>query len=213
MVVGVIVLFFQIHWLVGVVLTTFVALVFTFLIAIGRRATPLWKVLRQVNADFSSFLGEHLIGTEDIRANGAPNAIMLRFYRLLRRWQVANRNAEFVSYLTGSTLLLLFIIGSALTLGLGAYLWSISVVTVGTVYLMFTYTDYLVEPLSEVQTYLQDLQQAEACLQRIEELLHTQPIIVDGKEQMLLPKGALSVECCDVSFGYVERRNLNLIQP
>ena len=210
-VVGVLVVFFQISPLVGVVLTVFVALVFTFLRAMGRRATPLWKVLRQINADFSSFLGEHLVGTEDIRANGATEAIMLSFYRLLRRWQVANRKAEFVSYATGSIMLFLFIVGSALTLSLGAYLWSIGIVTVGTVYLMFVYTDLMVGPLDQIQLDLLDLQQARACIQRIEELLDIQPTIVDGKEP--LPTGALSVECCNVSFGYVENEpvlhNLN----
>ncbi len=204
LVIGVVVLFFQISWLVGVVLTAFVVLVFSFLMTIGRRATPLWKVLRQVNADFSSFLGEHLVGTEDIRANGATQAIMLRFYRLLRRWQVANSKAEFVSYTTGATLLLMFILGSALTLGLGAYLWSVGVATVGTVYVMFTYTDRLTDPLDQIQIQLQDLQQAEASIQRVEELLHTQPTIIDGKEQVPLPTGALSVEWRDVSFGYTQ---------
>ena len=96
----------------------------------------------------------------------------------------------------------MFIVGSALTLVLGAYLWSISAVTVGTVYLMFTYTDRLADPLDQIQIELQDLQQAGACIQRIEELLHTQATIVDGKEQLPLPTGALSVDCCNVSFGY-----------
>ena len=202
MVVGVLILFFQISWLVGVVMTVFSALVFAFLTVMGRRATPLWKVLRQTSADFSSFLGEHLIGMEDIRANGATEAIMLRFYRLVRRWQRANSKAEFVSYFTGSTLVFLFIVGSALVLALGAYLWSIGIATVGTVYVMFRYTDNLADPLDQIQLQLQDLQQAAACIQRIEELLYAQPTIVDGREQTQLPQGALSVECCDVTFGY-----------
>lgn len=202
MVVGVLILFFQINWLVGAVMTAFSTLVFAFLSGMGRRATPLWKVLRQANADFSSFLGEHLVGTEDIRANGAMEAIMLRFYRLLRRWQHANSKAEFISYVTGSTLLFLFIVGSALVLALGAYLWSIGLATVGTVYVMFNYTDKLADPLDQIQLQLQDLQQAEACMQRIEELLHAQPTIVDGEEQTPLPSEALSVECRNVTFGY-----------
>ncbi len=202
MVVGVLILFFQISWLVGIVMTVFSALVFTFLMMMGRSATPLWKVLRQTSADFSSFLGEHLIGMEDIRANGATEAIMLRFYRLIRRWQRANGKAEFVSYFTGSTLLFLFIVGCALVLALGAYLWSIGVATVGTVYVMYRYTDNLADPLDQLQLELQDLQQATACIQRIEELLYTQPTIVDGTEPAQLPQGALSVECCNVTFGY-----------
>lgn len=207
-VIGILILFFQISPLVGIVLTVFVALVFAFLRAMGRRATPLLKVLRQVYADFSSFLGEHLVGTEDIRANGATEAIMLRFYRLLRRWREANRKAEFVSYATGATLMFLFIVGSVLTLSLGAYLWSIGVVTVGTVYLMFVYTDLLVGPLDQIQLDLLDLQQAGACIQRIEELLEIQPTIVDGKEQIPLPTGALSVEWCEVSFGYSDEDHI-----
>ena len=139
---------------------------------------------------------------EDIRANGATEAIMLRFYRLVRRWQRANSKAEFVSYFTGSTLVFLFIVGSALVLALGAYLWSIGIATVGTVYVMFRYTDNLADPLDQIQLQLQDLQQAAACIQRIEELLHAQPTVMDGKEQAQLPQGALSVECCDVTFGY-----------
>jgi len=201
MVVGVLILFFQISWLVGIVMTAFSALVFAFLALMGRRATPLWKVLRQASADFSSFLGEHLVGAEDIRANGATEAIMLRFYRVVRRWQRANSKAEFITYFTGSTLLFLFIVGSALVLALGAYLWSIGAATVGTVYVMFNYTDKLADPLDQIQQQLQDLQQAEAWMQRIEELLHSQPTIVDGTAQTLL-QGALSVECCDVTFGY-----------
>ncbi|GAC1628931.1 MAG: ABC transporter ATP-binding protein [Ktedonobacteraceae bacterium] len=204
MVIGVLVLFFQISWLVGIVLTIFVTLAFVLLSTIWRLVLPLQLALRQVNADFSSFLGEHLVGMEDIRSNGATEAIMLRFYRLLQRWQPVNSKAEFVGYLTGSVLLLVFILGSALTLSLGAYLWSIGAVTVGTVYLMFTYTDHLSAPLEEIQTQLQDLQQAEACIQRIEALLHIQPTIVDGKAKTPLPMGALSVECRSVSFGYGE---------
>ena len=202
LVAGVLILFFQIDWRVGMALTCFVVLVFAFLVAFGRRATPRWKVLRQVNADFASFLGEHLIGMEDIRANGATQAIMLRFYRLLRRWNVANSKAEFISYLTGAALLLFFIMGSALTLALGAYLWSIGVVTVGVVYVMFSYVDRLSRPLDEIQTQLQDLQQATACIQRVEELLHAHSSLVDGNAS--LPVGALSVECRAASFGYAE---------
>jgi len=48
------------------------------------------------------------------------------------------------------------------------------------------------------------LQQVEACIQRIEELLCIQPMIVDGQERAPLSPGATSVECRDVSFGYNE---------
>src|SRR3989440_1961478 len=181
LVLGVLILLFQVNWLVGLAMSAFAALALVILMLIRRRAIPYWVQLRQVNADFSSFLEEQLTGIEDIRGNGATHAVMRLFYLLLRRWLPVNRKAEFLDYLLGATTLLIFIFGSALSLSLGAYLWSISVVSVGTVYLMWSYTDRISGPIQEIQTQLQDLQQAEACMHRIAELFQTQPTIRDGR--------------------------------
>ncbi len=181
LVLGVLILLFQVNWLVGLAMSTFAALALVILMLIRRRAIPYWVQLRQVNADFSSFLEEQLTGIEDTRGNGATHAVMRLFYLLLRRWLPVNRKAEFLDYLLGATTLLIFIFGSALSLSLGAYLWSISVITVGTVYLMWSYTDRISGPIQEIQTQLQDLQQAEACMHRIAELFQTQPTIRDGR--------------------------------
>ena len=201
LVLGVLILLFQVNWLVGLAMTTFAALALVILMLIRRRAIPYWVQLRQVNADFSSFLEEQLTGIEDTRGNGATHAVMRLFYLLLRRWLPVNRKAEFLDYLLGATTLLIFIFGSALSLSLGAYLWSISVVSVGTVYLMWSYTDRISGPIQEIQTQLQDLQQAEACMHRIAELFQTQPTIRDGKGS-LPSHGAFAVKFRDVSFAY-----------
>src|SRR5258708_29420036 len=86
---------------------------------------------------------------------------------------------------------LIFVCGSALALMLGAYLWSIKLITLGTVYLMFRYTDMLSQPLDEIQTQFQDLQQAEPCIQRVEELLHAKPSLQDHGSTPV-PRGALA---------------------
>lgn len=85
---------------------------------------------------------------------------------------------------------------------LGAYLWSIHLATVGTVYLLFAYTDMLSQPIQQIQIQLQDLQQAEAAIQRIEELLHTQSALPDDGKKTL-PAGPLAVTLENVLFGYV----------
>lgn len=86
-------------------------------------------------------------------------------------------------------------------MALGAYLWSIGAMTIGTVYLIFTYTDILSTPIGAIQTQLQDLQQAEACIQRIEELFRIQSAITNAGNASL-PTDALAVEFKDVSFRY-----------
>jgi ATP-binding cassette subfamily B protein/ATP-binding cassette subfamily C protein len=188
-------------------MSTFAAFALVILMLIRRRAIPYWVQLRQVNADFSSFLEEQLTGIEDARGNGATTAVMRLFYLLLRRWQLINRKAEFLDYLLGATTLLIFIFGSALSLSLGAYLWSIGAVSIGTVYLMWSYTDRISGPIGEIQTQLQDLQQAEACMQRIAELYQMQPSIRDGKGN-LKSHDAFEVEFRDVSFAYTPSESI-----
>lgn len=97
--------------------------------------------------------------------------------------------------------LFLFVCGSTLSLALGTYLWSRGAISIGTIYLLYSYTDQLSQPVQQIQTQLQNLQQSEACIRRIEELLATQPALVDGPGDPLAA-GPLSVDFADVSFGY-----------
>ena len=202
MLIGILALFFVVDWRVGVTMTAFATLAFLILMYLNHRAIPLWKASRQVIADVFGFLGEHLAGTEDMRANGATDFVMRGFYLQLRRWLPISLKSIMAGTTMGATTLLLFICGSGLALSLGAYLWSMGAITVGTVYLIFSYTDRLSQPIGQLQTQLQDLQQAAACIQRIEELLHTTSALRD-EGSAVLPSGALSVDFQDVSFGYV----------
>jgi len=201
--VAILVLFFNISWLAGIAMSVFSLAVLLLLVYLRRRAIPFWVEQRQMSAIFYGFLSERLGGTEDIRANGATAYILHRFYLLLRQWLPIFRKATVAGADMGIITLFLFVCGSALALMLGAYLWSIRVITVGTVYLMFAYTDLLSQPINQIQTQLQNLQQAEACMQRVEELLATTSVLSDGQGAPL-PQGALSVDFRDVSFSYVE---------
>ena len=161
---GVLVLLFLISWFVGVIMALFAIFSFVILLFLRKRAIPLQLALRQMSATFFSFISEYLISTEDVRAIGAVEYIMRRFYLLLRRWRPIYGRAVTASNITTITALFLFIAGNAIALSLGAYLWSIKAVSVGTVYLIFAYTDLLAQPLKQIQIQLQDLQQAEACI-------------------------------------------------
>jgi len=198
---GIIIAFYLIDWRVGAVMSAVAVVAFVILLSINRRGLPYWVKLRQVNADYSSFLGEYLAGAEDIRGNGAASFVMLRFYELLRRWWPLYRKANYLDYALGSTGLFIFVCASALAFTLGAYLWSIGAVTVGTVYVMWSYTDMLSTPISRLQNQLQDFQKAQAAVQRIDDLLRTRPAIRDGAGTPL-PTDALSVSFADVSFSY-----------
>jgi len=121
----ILVLFFLIDWRVGVTMTVFSMGVLLLMLLFQRRIVPYFVKLRQVNADFSSFLGERLAATEDIAGNGAAAAVMRQFYLLLRRWLPINAKAKFADFAMGGFIMFAFILGSCLSLIVGAYLWSI----------------------------------------------------------------------------------------
>ncbi|HEY5005384.1 MAG TPA: ABC transporter ATP-binding protein [Ktedonobacteraceae bacterium] len=203
---GILILFFTISWLVGVVMSAFSVVVLLILMRMRRRITPLWKAERQMSAIFYGFLSERLGGTEDIRANGATAYIMRRFYMLVREWYPIRRRAVVNGNFMFIVAIFTFTCGSALALALGTYLWSIGAITVGTVYLLFSYTDKLSQPIQQIQSQLQDLQQAEACMIRTEELLRITSALPDGKEnfpRLGADEEQTGIEFDNVTFGYV----------
>ncbi|HTK11562.1 MAG TPA: ABC transporter ATP-binding protein [Ktedonobacteraceae bacterium] len=200
---AILVLFFTINWLVGVVMTLYSAVAMLVLMYLRRWVIPAWKAERGQSAIFYGFLGERLGGTEDIRGNGATAYVMRRFYLLVRHWFPIRRRAAMMGEMTWIVALFLFVCGSALVLATGTYLWSLGLLTIGTIYLLFSYTDLLSQPLQQIQTQLQDLQQAEACIQRVEELLTLKPSLVDGAEPLAHHGEAFAVSMQHVTFGYI----------
>ncbi|GCE15918.1 ABC transporter ATP-binding protein [Tengunoibacter tsumagoiensis] len=201
--IGVLILFYTISLLVGLSMTIFVIFAFVALTAIRRRSISVWKQKREMSALFFGFLEERLRGTEDIRANGATGYTMRTFFQMRRLyWPINLRSAFAVISLYGGSQIL-FAIGTALTLGLGGYLWSTKSITLGTAYLLYSYMNRLNWPIQQIQSQFQDLQQAEASMKRVEELFNTQSALQDGPGTPL-PAGPLSVDFEGMTFGYLE---------
>jgi ATP-binding cassette subfamily B protein/ATP-binding cassette subfamily C protein len=188
-------------WRAGSALSLFTLTALSTLIRLRSLAVPYWGALRQISAEFFGFLGEHLAGTEDIRANGAISYVMHRFYGILRRWRPLYHKARLVGTVLWGTTIGLFAIGNAIAFAVGAYLWNQGGITIGNVYLLFHYTNLLREPIEQIRTQLEDLQQAEASIYRIRDLFQVKSRLSAGGNKPL-PKGALSVAFENVSFSY-----------
>ena len=215
--VGVLVLLFREDWRVGLAFTLFVSVALAALLKIRGIAVPHWMAARQSSADFYGFLEERLSGTEDIRSRGANGYTMRRLYQLIRERFHKERKAAMMGPVIGATATALFTVGYAIAFAAGAYLFSAGLMTIGTVYLVFHYTEMLNRPVAQITAQMEDFQKAVASIKRIEELYHTRSKIEDGPGTPV-PVGALSVEMEDVSFGYAADdmilRNLSFrLQP
>ena len=199
--IGVLVLLFREDWRVGLGMTLFALLALVILLRIRHIAVPFWTAVREASADFFGFLGEQLIGTEDIRGNGATGYVMRRFHEKLRAWLPVSRQASIAGAAMWMTTLTVFTAGNALAFGLGAYLFSMGGITLGTVYIIFHYTELLLGPIEQIRSQLQDLQKADASIARVDELFRTRTRLEDTGTAPL-PAGALAVAFQNVSFHY-----------
>jgi len=199
--IGVLVMLFSIDALVGVVVTGFTGLALLVVNRLRGVGVPRWSAARQASADLFGFLEERLAGTEDIRANGATDDVLRRLQTRSRHLLQRQRAAAVVGSATGLSTTVFLTLGTALALGVGAYRFTAGAITLGTVYVIFSYTELLRRPVEQITRQLQDLQQASAGLRRVSELLQLRPAIRDGSG-VPLPTGPLSVDFAAVTFGY-----------
>ena len=200
---GVLGLLYHVDWRVGLGLSAFVALAVTATLRIRAVATPAWAVERQASADFYGFLGEYLAGLEDIRSSGAGAFVLRRCAEVMRSWLAVTHKAQMWGYAMVATSEGLFTLGTAVAFALSAMLFKDGTLTIGTAYLIFQYTEMLRKPTEQIRKEVQDLQQADASMGRVESLLATARCMVDGPGTAL-PPGRLAAELDGVSFGYAE---------
>jgi ATP-binding cassette subfamily B protein len=201
LVVGILALLFFEGWVVGAGMTVFVIVAMYAIQRVRRYAIPHWGKLRQISAEFYGFLGEHLEGTEDTRANGATGFVLHKFHSLVRRWLPVRLRAFMGWASMWITTIVVFTIGNAIAFALSAYLWKKGAISIGTVYMIFYYTELMAKPIEKIRTQLEDLQKADASIVRIRQLLETEPAIRDGAGTPI-PAGPLSVEFERVAFSY-----------
>ncbi|KOU53210.1 ABC transporter [Streptomyces sp. WM6378] len=96
-------------------------------------------------------------------------------------------------------------LGQVAMLALGGWLATRGEITLGTFVAFSTYLAQLVGPVRMLAMVLTVGQQARAGVERVLELIDTEPSIEDGKEE-LSPDAPATVEFDDVSFGYDDER-------
>jgi ATP-binding cassette, subfamily B, bacterial len=201
LILGILALLFRVDWRVGFGLSAFVTLTLIGIVRIRAIATPFWAADRQASADFYGFLGEYLAGLEDVRSSGAGAFVLRRCAEVMRSWLAVTLKAQMLGYVMVATSQGLFALGAVVALALCATLFRSGTLTIGAVYLIFQYTEMLRQPTDQIRREVQDLQQADASIGRIEALLRTEPRVTDGSG-VALPPGPLAVELDGVSFGY-----------
>ncbi|MGB3328124.1 MAG: ABC transporter ATP-binding protein [Thermomicrobiales bacterium] len=191
----------SVDWQIGLALTGFTAIALITMLRIRTRATRDWAADRQASADFYGFLGEYLAGLEDVRSSGARAFVIRRSAMLMRAWLRTTTRAQLWSYTMIASSQGIFTLGLAAALGLAALRFHSGAISLGGVFLVFRLTDMLHGPTEQLRDEVQDFQQADASLSRVQSLLAERPRILDG-HTATLPPGRLDVVLDGVSFAY-----------
>lgn len=199
--IGVLFMLYRIDWRIGLAMTLFTGIGLIIMIKVRTIAVPYWAKWRQISGEFFGLLGEQLTGREDIRANGAVGYVLHSFDELMQRWYAIRHATNVRSSLLWSVNIGLFAIAYVVSLSISGYLWSINQMSIGTVFLVFYYTEMLRTPMTQLRTQLEDLQQADAGITRIAELFQTESSLVDNGRQTI-PAGPLSLSFNNVNFSY-----------
>jgi len=186
---------------VGFGLTLFAVGAMLMMLRVQSFAMPWWKKVRARSAEFHGFVGEQLGGTEDVRANGAVPYMMHRFTGIVRAWLPEAIRARMGFAALWATGIVSYIVGMALVFWLGWRMVGDGRLTIGTVYLIFHYTEMIRHPMDQIREQMADLQKAGAGIERVEELFgHASNLDTTGSRR--LPDGPLSLEFEELGFAY-----------
>lgn len=199
--VGVLTLLWREDWRMGALMLGFSTVNFILINRMRAFAVPKWTAERKAHADLYSFIEERLGGTEDIRANGADGYIKRQLDGQLLGLLRTGRYAWTLGAFVFPTTMLFFTLAYGSALALSGILYLEGTLTIGTVFLIFSYSQMLQRPLEEISRQMEELQKAGGSIARIQELLKTESRILDGP-QPRLSDGPLAVDFEDVTFAY-----------
>jgi ATP-binding cassette subfamily B protein len=201
--VGVMVLLWRENVWVGLGISVFFMVALAAMLKIQAWAVPLWKQVRARSAEMMGLVGEQLGGTEDIRGNGGVGYMIGRFTQILRAWLPDQIMARFGFAALWGTSIANYLVGTILVFWLGSFFFNEGTLTLGSVYLVFSYTEMSRHPMEQIREQMERFQKAAAGISRVQGLFdRTSALDTTGTEP--IPGGALRVEIDDVVFGYDE---------
>ena len=211
--IGVMAILFREDLRVGAAIGVFVVITLLVLARLRNLAVPHWQRSREASARFFGFVEERLAGTEDIRASDARAFTLYRFHQLLRSFWRTTVRAQLLGFSMINVAWLLFSVGNAVAFVVGASLFFSGALTIGTVYLIFHYTNLISQPLERIAREFEQFQRAGAGIARIQELFATESRLAEtpaaavgavssAESDSAGPAGALAVEFEQVRFAY-----------
>jgi len=200
---GILGFMFTVNLPIAMVMTVFTLLSIMFMVIIRNLGVQSSKNEREASASLFGLIEERIAGIEDVQANGNVPYVMNRFYRLMRTVFLKGRKAWMLRVIPWNTTVILFALAVTGVLLLGVRYYLIGEISLGTLFLIYQYTQMLNDPIEMLGDQVQEFQKAKSGMLRSRELLSNRSEIVNGQKERL-PEGPLGLEFERVNFSYNE---------
>lgn len=200
---GILGFMFTINVPIALVMTIFTLLSILFMVVIRNLGVESSKNERAASASLFSLIEERIAGIEDVQANGHVPYVMNRFFRTMRTVFLKGRKAWMLRVIPWNTTVVMFIVSVTVVLLLGVHYYIEGAISIGTLFLIYQYSQMLNEPIELLGDQVQEFQKAKSGMLRSRELLSLRSEIEDGSEERL-PDGPLGLEFNQVHFSYNE---------
>lgn len=198
---GILGFMFSVNVPIALVMTVFTLLSILFMVFIRNLGVDSSKNERAASASLFGLIEERIAGIEDVQANGHVPYVMNRFYRTMRTVFLKGRKAWLLRVIPWNTTVVLFALAVTAVLMLGVHYYMEGLISIGTLFLIYQYTQMLNDPIEMLGDQVQEFQKAKSGMLRSRELLSMHSVIEDGKEEHL-PEGPLGLEFSQVHFSY-----------
>ncbi|MEK4111275.1 ATP-binding cassette subfamily B protein [Paenibacillus sp. DS2363] len=198
---GILGFMFSVNVPIALVMTVFTLLSILFMVFIRNLGVDSSKNERAASASLFGLIEERIAGIEDVQANGHVPYVMNRFYRTMRTVFRKGRKAWLLRVIPWNTTVVLFALAVTAVLLLGVHYYMEGLISIGTLFLIYQYTQMLNDPIEMLGDQVQEFQKAKSGMLRSRELLSMHSEIEEGTEEQL-PEGPLGLEFSQVHFSY-----------
>ena len=191
-------------WRLCLALLTFATAVTVVLLKLRSFGVPYHDRLREAAANLTGFVEERLAALEDIKALGGLVHAMRQMAALISAQVFHAKRAYSLGTLVWPVVNVVMGIGTGVVMAWGGALALRGEMTIGTVYLLFSYINLLFWPFEDLAHQMEELQKAGGNLVRIQRLFTTRSALVDGPRDRF-PRRPVSITLERVSFRYPHR--------
>ena len=188
-------------WRLCLALFLFAVTVTALLLKLRSFGVPYYDRLREASADLHGFVEERLAAIEEIKALGGLVHALRRMTGLIGAQVQHAKRAYSLGTLVWPLVNVVMGIGTGLMMAWGGVMALRGDMTLGTLYLMFSYINLLFWPFEDLAHQMEELQKAGGNVVRIQRLLAERSALADGTRETL-PRRPARIALEQVSFRY-----------